>query len=161
MSEPVWDANDAVERYMERAASVAEAAFSEDRADAAVKATRRAASFVTDSSWHSDWTALSVVWLDLNFEENARSYDDKDAERYFEATRTFVDADTAKFRADAAYQLARAELAVATFDSDSARSRARDSREDAKDALDDAEREWERASDDENYFYEKIDWRDS
>ena len=72
-----------------------------------------------------------------------------------------MDADTAKSRADAAYQLARAELAVATFDSDSARSRARDSLEDAKDALDDAEREQERASDEWNYFYEKIDWRDS
>ena len=157
----VWTVNEAIQRYMERAASVPEDAGSEKRADAALKATRRAASFVTDSSWHSDWTAFAVVWWDLNFEENARSYDDKDAERYFEALRTFVDADTAKFRADAAYQVARAEFAVALFDSDSARSRARDSREDAKDALDDAEREWERASDDTNYFHEKIDWRDS
>ena len=159
VTEPSWDVYDAVSRYMERAASVAEAASSEDRAGAALKATRRAASFVTDSSWHSDWNAFAVIWWDLDFEENARSYDDNDAERYFEATRAFLDAETAVYTAYAAYQVARAELAVATFGSDSALSRARDSLEDAEDALDDAEREWERASDDLDYFSDKIDWR--
>lgn len=159
-SGPVWDVNDAVERYMERAATVAEGASSEDRADAALQATRRAALLATGSSWHADWTALALAWWNLDFDQNARRYDEKDAERYFEAARAFADADAAMFRADAAYQVAKAELAVATFESDSARNRARDSLEDAADALDDAEREWERASDDLNYFHDLITWRD-
>ena len=54
----------------------------------------------------------------------------------------------------------RAELAVASFGSEAARKRARAALEDAKDNLDDAEHELERASDDWDYFYDLITWRD-
>ena len=156
----IWDVNDAVERYMERSVAVAEGALSEERAEAALGATRRAASFVTGSSWHSDWTDLGRVFQHLDFEENARRYDDKDADRYFEAFEPYADADTAKAKANAEYQVARAELAAASFGSDGARTRARDDLEDAQANLDDAERELERASDDWDYFYDLITWRD-
>lgn len=156
----VQDAGNAVERYVERAATIAEGSISEERADAALGATQRAASFVTGSSWNSDWTNLARIWWNLDFEENARSYDEKDADRYFEATETFAETDTARSKANAEYQVARAELAVASFGSEAARKRARDALEDAKDDLDDAERELERASDDFDYFYDLITWRE-
>ena len=156
----VWDVYEAAESYMEWAADIAEGAISEERADAALNAAQSAASFVTSSSRHSDWTRFVQIWWNLDFDENARNYDQKDADRYFEASETFAEADTAKFKANAEYQVARAELAVASFGSEAARKRARDALEDAKDDLDDAERELERAWDDFNYFHDLITWRD-
>ena len=147
-----------VSGYLERAVTVAERASSEERAEAALRAARRAASFLTDSFAH--FADLNRMALNLEFEEDARRYDDDDADGYFKAIEAFLEAGRKGANANAEYHIARAELAVASFRGDSARSRARDALEDAQDDLDDAERELERTSDDVDYFHGLINWRD-
>ena len=157
----VWNANDAIERYMERAATVAEDVLSEKRAEAALNAVERAASLIVDSSWQPDWTELVRRWNVLDFEERAIDYEERHGERYLEFYDESAEVYEAWGRANAKYHLARAEAAVASFGDDAARRSARDALKDASDKRDDAQADRDRADEDWQYFYDLIVWRDS
>ena len=157
---PLLDIDLAIGRYMDRAATIAEEAPSQERAETALSVTRRAASFVTDSSLHTELRNLARIWVELDFEKYALRYDETAADRYFEANETSDEAFDALVKAVARYQVARAELAVAFYDSDAVRSRAQDALDEARSNLDDAERESERAQQDFGHFYDLITWRD-
>ena len=160
LGDATWEMNEAIERYMERAATVAEDVLSEKRAEAALNAVGSAASFIEGSSWNPLWTELARRWVVLDFEEGAIDYEERHRERYMDASDEFADADTARAVANARYQVARAEAAVASFSDDAARRSARDALKDASDNRDDAQLDLNRAEEDWNYFYDLIVWRD-
>ena len=159
-TDAVWAVNAAIERYMERAATVAEGAASEARAEAALNAVERAADFIADSSWHPHWADLVRRWDVLNVEERAIDYEERHRERYLEAGDKSSEVYAAWSGANAAYHVARAEAAVASFGDADARRDARDALTEASNTRDDAQADVDRAGEDWNYFYELIVWRD-
>ena len=159
-TDALWNVNEAIERYMERAATVGEGARAQKRAEAALNAVESAASFIADSSWNPDWAALATRWDVLNFEERAIDYEERHRERYLEAGDEHSEVYTAWANANARYHVARAEAAVASFGDDAARRSARDALSNASDNRDDAQADLDRAGEDWNYFYDLIVWRD-
>ena len=160
-TDAVWSVNAAIERYMDRAATVAEGAASEARAEAALGAVERAASFISDSSWHPGWADLVRRWDVLNFEEKAIDYEERHRERYLEAGDKSSEVYAAWTNANAAYHVARAEAAVASFGDADARRDASDALTEASNNRDDAQADLDRAGEDWNYFYDLIVWRDN
>ena len=156
----VWNVNDAIERYMERATTVAEGSASKARAEAALNAVESAASFIADSSWLPVWADLVTRWDVLNFEERAIDYEERHRERYLEAGDEYEKAYDAWASANAKYHVARAEAAVASLGDAAGHRDARDALADASDVRDDAQADLDRAVEDLNYFSDLIVWRD-
>ena len=156
----VEDVDGAIREYMSWAAGISESAASEGRAEAALGALRRAATFVTNSSWHAEWTNLERIRWTLDLERNARRYDEKDLDRYVGAREALEAAWAAHSKAWAEMLVAKAQLRVASYGSGAERQRARDALEDAEQILDDAADEHERAYDDAEFFRGLITWRD-
>ena len=96
----------------------------------------------------------------LNFEERAIDYEERHRERYLEAGDESTKAFDAWASANAAYHVARAEAAVASFGDADARRDARDAFTEASNTRDDAQVDLDRAGEDWNYFYELIVWRE-
>ena len=158
--EDVRSVRQAILSYIDRAADLAEISSNEEDAEEASKALERAAEFIESDSVSAAVVDLTRTSIDVYFEENARRYDDRDAERYLEAVETTTQLQIDEDIATVEYNKARAAIAVANYGSNSDQDKAYDRLEQARDARNEADEELERAWDDRVYFSDLIEWRE-
>ena len=156
--EAVGNLGQSIPRFVQAAASAAESSSDEDTTTAAVDAARVGAALVTNSKALNRAESLARKILDVHIDEHARRADSEEVDEYRRAAGDLIDAARANLVAHVAYQVARAELALASIEGTN-RDKARDALEEARDAAQDAEEDYDQADDDFAYFGEQVEWR--
>ena len=161
--EAVRDLRQEVMTYIEEASMLNRRASldSEDDARASLEALERAREFISSDSIRAASAELMSTYIDVDFERNARRYEERDGERYLEAVRARTEAQLELDSADATTWAIQADAVVVYFDgSEADKEKVNKEFEEALDIRNEAHGELQRHLDDVRFYEDLIEWRD-